>query len=346
MYSVVRPRFKAVAGMLFAACIAVMGASAPSASAEVVRAVEYFHKDFEHYFVTANPQEIALLDGGVFKGWWRTGQRYRVDDSPAPDLVPVCRFFTAEYAGKASHFYTASAAECEHVKTMPDWTYEGISFHVRLPDASGICGPGTTAINRLFNGGQGGAPNHAYTSDPGKRDLLIKSGWISEGVVFCAPLAPGDSLLKTQELAGSYWTFTAGPPTEYSASRYLMHAQFANVAFTEPAPTYFGVPVRPAAINSGGSVFVNYGTAAWDAVAGSYLYETSVQEACFDEDSWEPCFPIYVGTAMLFDDARGPTTPICYMTVMGNLISLEPPVLHPFQPYLWPGCTPGVATKS
>jgi Repeat of unknown function (DUF5648) len=107
--------------------LAAFGLALASASAETVSAVEYFHKDFEHYFVTSNPQEIALLDGGVFKGWWRTGQRYRVDDSPAPGLVPVCRFFTAEYAGKASHFYTASAAECEHVKNMPDWTYEGIA---------------------------------------------------------------------------------------------------------------------------------------------------------------------------------------------------------------------------
>ena len=77
---------------VFAISLAIFGLAAVSASAETVRAVEYYHKDFEHYFVTANPQEITLLDGGVFKGWWRTGQRYRVDDSPAPDLVPVCRF--------------------------------------------------------------------------------------------------------------------------------------------------------------------------------------------------------------------------------------------------------------
>ena len=288
--------------------------------------------------MTSNPLEIAALDGGVFKGWWRTGQRYRVDDSPAAGLVPVCRFFTAEYAGKASHFYTASAAECEHVKTMPDWTYEGISFHVRLPDASGICGPGTTAINRLFNGGQGGAPNHAYTSDPGKRDLLIKSGWISEGVVFCAPLAPGDPLAKTQELAGSTWTFPVGRESELRIPRTVL-----GPAFTEPAPAYFGVPLRPVAINSGGSGF-NYGTAAWDAIAGSYLYETTVQ-ICLTTVGWD-CFPGYVGTAVLFDDAQGPSTPICQMTVISNLVSYEPPVWHPFQPYLWPGCTAGVATKS
>ena len=338
MHPVVRPNFNAASAKIFAAFVAVMGILPAPASAEVVRAVEYYHQEFEHYFVTSNPLEIAALDGGVFKGWWRTGQRYRVDDSPAAGLVPVCRFFTADYAGKASHFYTASAAECEHVKTMPDWTYEGIAFHVRLPNADGTCVAGTAAINRLFNGGQGGAPNHAYTSDPAKRDLLIKSGWISEGVVFCTPLAPGDAIAKTQELAGSTWTFPVG-----RASEYVFHANFAGPAYTEPAPVYFGVPLHPAAIHSGGSNF-NYGYAAWDAIAGSYLYETQAQFVC--SYAFGDCFPYVVGTAVLFDDSQGPGTPVCQMTVMGNLLSFEPPVWHPFQPYLWPGCTPGVATKN
>jgi serine protease len=104
---------------------------AAPAAAEVVRAVEYYHQAFEHYFVTANPAEIAALDSGAVSGWWRTGQRYRVDDAPAEGLVPVCRFYTAAYAGKASHFFTASATECEHVKTMPDWTYGGTAFQPR-----------------------------------------------------------------------------------------------------------------------------------------------------------------------------------------------------------------------
>ena len=208
----------------FIVSITVLGLTPIPASAETVRAVEYYHKDFEHYFVTANPQEIALLDGGVFNGWWRTGQRYRVDDSPAPDLVPVCRFFTAEYGGKASHFYTASAAECEHVKTMPDWTYEGVAFHVRLPDADGKCAVGTAEINRLFNNGQGGAPNHAYTSDPAKRDLLVKFGWVSEGAAFCTPLAVGDPLTKTTVLAGSTWEFPATEIYDFATDCYEIFA--------------------------------------------------------------------------------------------------------------------------
>ena len=94
MHLVDRPIVRAVARMIFAASMAVTGIIAPPASAEVVRAVEYYHQAFEHYFVTANPAEIAALDSGVFQGWWRTGQRYRVDDAPGADLVPVCRFFT------------------------------------------------------------------------------------------------------------------------------------------------------------------------------------------------------------------------------------------------------------
>ena len=119
--------------MMFAVSVVLTGILAPPASAEVVRAVEYYHQAFEHYFVTSNPAEIAALDSGVFSGWWRTGQRYRVETSPADGLAPVCRFFTSAYAGKASHFFTASAAECAHVKTMSDWTYEGVRFTLACP---------------------------------------------------------------------------------------------------------------------------------------------------------------------------------------------------------------------
>jgi hypothetical protein len=136
--------------MMFVTAIAVTGILAPPARAEVVTAVEYYHQAFEHYFVTSNPAEIAALDTGMFQGWWRTGQRYRVDDAPAAGLEPVCRFYTAEFAGKASHFFTASAAECEYLKASPHWSYEGVAFYGRVPDAQDNCGAGTAAINRLW----------------------------------------------------------------------------------------------------------------------------------------------------------------------------------------------------
>jgi hypothetical protein len=319
-----------------AALFAAMGIFSQPASAEVVRAVEYYHQEFEHYFVTSNPLEIAALDGGVFKGWWRTGQRYRVDDAPGSALVPVCRFFTAEYAGKASHFFTASAAECEHVKTMPDWTYEGVAFYVRVPDASGVCGAGTAAINRLFNNGQGGAPNHAYTADGAKRDTLVHAGWASEGVAFCTPLADGDPLAKTMLLAGSIWDFPWALPldghdpvirtqfqsrVEYSWDNYFR-------AFELTPPEVYLIWEEEG--YRYGSDKNQWGVAAWDPISGSFLVTGGSGSSPF---------------VWTLDDASDTSTPVCTMKVRSNFVSMDPLVLHQIQPFLLSGCQLGDAER-
>ncbi len=203
-----------LAAALIAAFTALAGAYSQQASADVVRAVEYYHPGIDHLFVTANSQEIDALDSGTVGGWLRTGQRFRVDDAPAADLVPVCRFYTSAYAGKATHFFTASASECEGLKAASDWVYEGVAFYARLPDAAGTCGADAVAVNRLFNGGQGGAPNHAYTVYDGTREMLAQSGWIPEGVAFCAPLAAGNPIVNTQALAGSEWNLPRELPMD------------------------------------------------------------------------------------------------------------------------------------
>src|SRR4029078_10722560 len=117
---------------LFAASTVLTGAFSQQASADVVRAVEYYHSGIDHLFVTANPLEIDALDSGTVGGWLRTGQRFRVDDAAYHGLVPVCRFYTSAYAGKATHFFTASSSECEQLKTSSDWVYEGVAFYARL----------------------------------------------------------------------------------------------------------------------------------------------------------------------------------------------------------------------
>ena len=76
----------------------------------------------DHYFISADPAEIAVLDGGAFGGAWkRTGSTFPAwDVNGAPgNTVPVCRFFgTDQYRangsriGPNSHFYTADPAEC------------------------------------------------------------------------------------------------------------------------------------------------------------------------------------------------------------------------------------------
>ena len=45
----------------------------------------------------------------------------------------VCRFFGTPGKGLNSHFYTADAAECAKVKTLPAWTFEAIAFYIPTP---------------------------------------------------------------------------------------------------------------------------------------------------------------------------------------------------------------------
>src|SRR5262249_20377698 len=50
----------------------------PPANA-TAQAVEYYYADWNYYFVTAFPDEIASLDAGAFNGnWKRTGQSFKV----------------------------------------------------------------------------------------------------------------------------------------------------------------------------------------------------------------------------------------------------------------------------
>jgi len=156
--------------------------------------VEYFHAGMGHYFVTADPAEIAALDGGAFGGaWTRTGKSFMTHAHPAAGTVPVCRFFSTSFAPKSSHFYTADAAECAGLKQNPDWQFENIAFHVPVPDASGACQALTDPVYRMYNNGQTGAPNHRFTTDLALRqDFVANRGFVAEGfgplgVTMCAP---------------------------------------------------------------------------------------------------------------------------------------------------------------
>jgi hypothetical protein len=340
-----------------AAAAAWLCVLAAPAAAEVVRAVEYYHQEFEHYFVTSNPLEIAALDGRVFKGWWRTGQRYRVDTSPADGLVPVCRFYTSAYAGKASHFFTASESECAHVKTMPDWTYEGVAFYARAPDADGKCAAGTAVIQRLFNNGQGGAPNHAYTVDAKKLNALVGAGWISEGVAYCTPLAAGDPMAQTLVLNGSTWDLPV--PAVFSTffpDTVVGRVQIQFLPITDGSVEgaalwfeYYGLAVPPTPImhdgeGLGNNGFGGGGPAAWDPVAGEYVVEL---DGYVDTD---PLNRVKIprewwGMIWTFDAAVGPTTPVCTMGIGDNGTNHQTGVAHPFQQWLFSGCEPGVASR-
>lgn len=159
------------------------------------RAIEFYHRDFNHYFVSSNLDEIAGLDAGVFYGWARTGEGFRVGipDARGRGFVPVCRFFGVGFAPLSSHFYTPYPNECDIVKADPKWLYEKIAFGLALPDAATHgCPPGARPLYRLWNRNLGGAPNHRYTTSALTFDEMIGQGWIFEGeketrVFACVP---------------------------------------------------------------------------------------------------------------------------------------------------------------
>lgn len=151
-----------------------------------VDVVEFHHAAFNHYFMTANPAEIAKLDSGYFTGWARTGyafKAYAVGSRPGLATNPVCRYYGLPSAGLDSHFYSASAVECYQVykRFGYAWLMESDDvFQIDLPDATtGTCLPGTIAIYRVFN--NRADANHRYMTSLAVRAQMEGAGWIREG---------------------------------------------------------------------------------------------------------------------------------------------------------------------
>ncbi|MEO6565106.1 MAG: hypothetical protein ABIO63_03640 [Casimicrobiaceae bacterium] len=69
--------------------------------------------------------------------------------------------------------------------------FEGDVFSTFLPDAAGTCTAADLPVFRLYNNGQGGAPNHRLTINEEMRNKVIADGWVPEGngigVGMCSP---------------------------------------------------------------------------------------------------------------------------------------------------------------
>jgi hypothetical protein len=195
---------------VFLGLLGILGRASP-ASAQTQTAVEYYYADWNFYFVTAFPDEIAALDGGAFGGAWkRTGQTFDVWPDLTGDAVPTCRFFSVVFAPRSSHFYTPYADECASLKAGTAWQFEAIAFYVLLPDADGHCPPGTAILYRLYNNGMGGAPNHRFTTSAATFNEMQSAGWIFEGdgrtgAFACVPAGP----VVPSPIAG-FWGGTTG----------------------------------------------------------------------------------------------------------------------------------------
>ena len=157
-----------------------------------VPVLEYYEAASDHYFITADPNEIAYLNL-YLPQWQRTGAvffAYREAFLAPPGAQPVCRF----YAGGIiqSHFFTANPAECQFVQMRwPGvWTLENPAvFYIEVPDANGACREGTIPIYRFFNNRMDA--NHRHTPDRSVRRAMINRLWVPEGnngVAFCSPI--------------------------------------------------------------------------------------------------------------------------------------------------------------
>lgn len=168
------------------------GTSGQSGS-PTVTVVEYHHASFDHYFITPVAGEIVLLDARAppFQDWTRTGITFKayVNATAPAGSVAICRFFNDHFAPKSSHFYAAHGGGCEvTISQFPDWGLEDDKlFNTMLPSAGGTCPAGTNPIYRMYNQGQGAAPNHRFVTNLTDQQTMINQGFAAEGVVMCVP---------------------------------------------------------------------------------------------------------------------------------------------------------------
>jgi hypothetical protein len=178
------------AGMLDAgaAVLSVSGGTSP----RLVTVTEFYHPQFNHYFLTADSTERTFLAAGNLPPWIPTGLTFNAWGGPGTNITNVCRFFSASFAPLSSHFYTNDSLACPALQDGGVWILESLNVFYMMPSPTGVCPASTIPLYRLYNGGAGGAPSHRYTIDPTVRSKMITAQWIPEGngsdVVFaCVP---------------------------------------------------------------------------------------------------------------------------------------------------------------
>ena len=254
--------------------------TAPARAQIMISVIEYRHAGFDHYFVTGIPDEIAKLDNGTFAGWARTGQQFLAYPLGTTGSVPTCRFFSTAFGSKSSHFYTPNAAECTAVKANPSWQFEAEVFGVALPTGAGACGTGTKPLYRLYNNGQGGSPNHRYTTDLTQRANTIARGWIPEGsgalgVIACVPAS------ATVSTAEGMWSGVSS--TEANVVGFVLNTGVFYFLYTTPYTTIAGGVIQGNSSAAGSSFTssnardVSFGRGVYPStISGSFVPQSSL----------------------------------------------------------------------
>jgi hypothetical protein len=169
--------------------------------------IEYYHPALDHYFMTLDGFEAAILDDNVDKlGWVRTGRAFGAwHPVGLTGTVPACRFYGDPVIGPNSHFYSTKDFECRGLRQIeastppgvPAWHFEGYTFSA-ADAANGQCPPNLTAVYRAFSGPAGRAndPHHRYTTESAVYAALLAQGWLGEGVQFCVPPRPSRTTMN------------------------------------------------------------------------------------------------------------------------------------------------------
>ncbi|MHB9102289.1 MAG: hypothetical protein ACYC2E_12325 [Sulfuricella sp.] len=158
--------------------------------------VEFYNTNLDNYFITADANEAAQIDGGsAGPGWIRTGYTFNSGGSTS-----VCRFYGSQSPGPNSHFYTVGVDEClglgQQQATTPAtekrWNFESFDFTSTAP-TNGTCPASTVPVYRAYNNGfsRGVDSNHRITTSLTALQEVVARGWINEGVVMCAPTTAG-----------------------------------------------------------------------------------------------------------------------------------------------------------
>lgn len=168
------------------------GSAAPAVGEATV--TEFYHSQFNHYFITADAGEAAWLAAGNLPPWAPTGQTFKVWNGTGSNILNVCRFFTTKFAPKSSHFYSHDRMECPGLSGGGVWQLESSTAFYMMQTSDGTCPSGTMSLYRLYNNGMSGAPNHRYTTSSTIRTQMISAGWIPEGsgaggVFACIPVS-------------------------------------------------------------------------------------------------------------------------------------------------------------
>jgi subtilisin family serine protease len=169
-----------------------------SAPPGTVPVIEYYRADKDHYFMTADPAEIAYFDASLSSVYQRTGEVFYAWLTPArapagTPLSPVCRFYNPSPLVD-SNFFTAIPSECQYmIAHWPGvWNLESpAAFYVLLSDSNGVCPGGSVPIYRFFDNRNDA--NFRHTRDlTVRREMLNKqwapNGFGPNGVAFCSPV--------------------------------------------------------------------------------------------------------------------------------------------------------------